>query len=44
MNWTDIDKLVKKYGNDYELGKQIRRLYYGHKGPRRTTEREDCIS
>lgn len=27
MNY-DIEKLVKKYGNDYELGKRIRRIYW----------------
>ena len=44
MNWDKIEKLVKKHGSDYELGKQIRQLYYGHKGPRGTSEREDFIS
>ena len=23
-----IEELVKKYGNDYELGKRIRRMYW----------------
>jgi|10_taG_2_1085330.scaffolds.fasta_scaffold31710_4 hypothetical protein len=44
MNWDKIEKLVKKHGSDYELGKQIRRLYYGYKEPSGTTERKDSLS
>ena len=42
----EIKRLVKKYGNDYELGKRVRQLIYGKQrktNSRRTEHDSDCI-
>ena len=33
---VDLEKLVKKYGNDYDLGKEIREIYWNEKDLQRT--------
>ena len=32
----DLEKLVKKYGNDYALGQKIREIYWNEKDLQRT--------